>query len=141
ASHNFWLSLVARAYKPGCKVDNMIVLEGGQGIGKSTALDIIGGDWYTEQHESASNPKAFAEILQGKLLVEISEMDAFNGSQINRVKQTITCQSDRYRPAYGRYAKDHLRRCIFVGTTNRDDWNKDETGARRFWPITCKKQI
>ena len=89
AGKNFWLSLVARAFKPGCKVDNMIVLEGAQGVGKSTALQIIAGDWFAEQHESATNPRAFAEILQGKLLIEISEMDAFSRAEVNRVKQTV----------------------------------------------------
>lgn len=141
ASRNFWLSMVARVYRPGCKVDNMVVLEGKQGLGKSTALQVIGGDWFAEQHESATNPKGFAEILQGKLLVEISEMDSFNRAEVNRVKQTISCPSDRYRASYGRYASDHPRQCVFVGTTNRDDWNKDETGARRFWPIACKGQV
>jgi predicted P-loop ATPase len=137
AGKNFWLSLVARAFKPGCKVDNMIVLEGAQGVGKSTALQIIAGDWFAEQHESATNPRAFAEILQGKLLIEISEMDAFSRAEVNRVKQTVSCPSDRFRASYGRYAIDHPRTCVFVGTTNRDDWNRDETGARRFWPIAC----
>jgi predicted P-loop ATPase len=141
ASKNFWLSMIARVYRPGCKVDNMIVLEGAQGAGKSTAMNIIGGDWFAEQHESATNPKAFAEILQGKLLVEISEMDAFNKAEVNRVKQTVSCSSDRFRASYGRHAADHPRTCVFVGTTNRDDWNRDETGARRFWPIACEGQI
>lgn len=137
ASRNFWLSMVARVYRPGCKVDNMVVMEGAQGAGKSTALQIMGGDWFAEQHESATNPKAFSEILQGKLLIEISEMDAFSRVEVNRVKQTISCPSDRFRPSYARHATDHPRQCIFVGTTNRDDWNRDETGARRFWPIVC----
>lgn len=141
ASRNFWLSIAARIEHPGCKVDNMIVLEGPQGVGKSTALQIIGGDWFAEQHESATNPKAFAEILQGKLLVEISEMESFTHAEVNRVKQTITCRSDRFRAAYSRHAADHPRTCIFVGTTNRDDWNKDETGARRFWPIACSGDL
>ena len=141
AGKNFWLSLVARAFNPGCKVDNMIVLEGAQGVGKSTAMQIIGGEWFAEQHESATNPKAFAEILQGKLLVEISEMDAFSRAEVNRVKQTVSCSSDRFRASYGRYAVDHHRTCVFVGTTNRDDWNRDETGARRFWPIACGGDI
>ena len=141
AGKNFWLSLVARAFNPGCKVDNMIVLEGAQGVGKSTALQIVGGPWFAEQHESATNPKAFAEILQGKLLVEISEMDAFSRAEVNRVKQTVSCPSDRFRASYGRYAVDHPRTCVFVGTTNRDDWNRDETGARRFWPIACTGPI
>lgn len=138
ASRNFWLSMVARIYSPGSKVDNMIVLEGSQGVGKSTALQIIGGEWFAEQHESATNPKAFAEILQGKLLIEISEMDSFNRAEVSRVKQTVSCPSDRFRPSYGRHSMDHPRQCVFVGTTNRDDWNRDETGARRFWPIECK---
>lgn len=141
AARNFWLSMVARAYQPGCKVDNMIVLEGSQGVGKSTALQIIGGEWFAEQHESATNPKGFAEILQGKWIIEISEMDSFNRAEVNRVKQTVSCPSDRFRASYGRYAVDHPRTCIFVGTTNRDDWNRDETGARRFWPIACRGAI
>jgi predicted P-loop ATPase len=96
--------MVARVYNPGCKVDNMVILEGVQGVGKSSALQIIGGPWFAEQHESATNPKAFAEILQGKLLIEISEMHAFNRAEVNRVKQTISCPSDRFRASYGRYA-------------------------------------
>lgn len=141
ASRNFWLSMVARVYRPGCKADNMIVLEGSQGIGKSLSLQIIGGDWFTEQHESAANPKAFSEIIQGKLLIEIGEMDSFSRTEVTRVKQVITCLSDRFRASYGRHAQDHPRQCVFVGTTNKDDWNRDETGARRFWPIACKGEI
>src|SRR6266850_4541940 len=141
ASRNFWISMVARVYEPGCKVDNMVVLEGSQGLGKSTALQIIGGEYFAEQHESATNPKGFAEILQGKLLIEISEMDSFSRAEVNRVKQTVSCPSDRYRDSYGHHAQDHQRQCIFVGTTNKDEWNRDETGARRFWPIECKGLI
>jgi putative DNA primase/helicase len=141
AGRNFWTSIAARVYDPGCKFDNMIVLEGGQGIGKSMALAIIGGAWFAEQHESATNSKAFAEVLQGKLLVEISEMDAFNRAEVNTIKKVISCQSDRYRASYGRYAKDHPRQCVMVGTTNKDDWNRDETGARRFWPIACAGNV
>lgn len=138
---NLWLSLVARSFLPGCKADNMIIIEGGQGVGKSTALKIIGGDWYAEQHESATNAKAFAEILQGKLVIEISEMDSFSRADVKRVKQVVSCQSDRYRASYGRHAKDHPRQCVMVGTTNRDDWNRDDTGARRFWPVACKGEV
>lgn len=137
AAKNFWLSLVARAYRPGCKVDNMIVLEGGQGIGKSRALQLIGGDWFAEQHERATDNKSFGEVLQGKWIVEISEMDAFSRAEVTSVKGVVSNASDRFRRAYGRYADDYPRRCIFVGTTNKDDWNRDETGARRFWPIRC----
>lgn len=140
-SKNFWLSIAARIYQPGCKVDNMIVLEGAQGIGKSRALQIIGGDWFTEQHENVSDHKAFAEVLQGKLIIEISEMDSFSRADITKVKAAITDPIDRYRDPYDRYSKDHPRQCVFVGTTNVDDWNRDATGARRFWPIRCTGEI
>lgn len=140
ASRNFWISMIARVFRPGCKVDNMIVLEGGQGIFKSSALAAIADPWFAEQHESAQNPKAFAEVLQGKLLVEIAEMDAFGRAEVNTIKKIVSCQSDRFRPAYGRYAADFPRQGIMAGSTNKDDWNRDETGARRFWPISCKGQ-
>lgn len=137
---NFWLTIAARVYRPGCQVDNMVILEGMQGSGKSKALRIIGGAWFAEQHEAVTG-KGFFETLQGKLLVEIGEMDAFNKSEVTKVKQVVSCPSDRYRESYGRHAKDHPRQCVFVGTTNRDDWNRDETGARRFWPIACRDAI
>src|SRR5262249_17598489 len=71
----------------------------------------------------------------------ISEMDAFSRAEVTRVKQVVTCTSDRFRESYARRAEDHPRQCVFVGTTNRDDWNHDETGARRFWPIACRGGI
>lgn len=138
---NFWLTMVARALRPGCKVDNMIVLEGKQGDGKSSMLEALAGKpWFTVQHESVTG-KGFFEVLQGKLLVEIAEMDAFGKAEVTRVKQVVSTPSDRYREAYGRYAKDHPRMSVFAGTTNKDDWNRDETGARRFWPIKVEQAI
>jgi predicted P-loop ATPase len=131
---SFWLSLVARVTRPGCKVDTMVVLEGLQGSGKSRALSIIGGRWFAEATQAPTD-KDFYLNLAGKMLVEIGEMDAFNRAEVTKVKQVITCQVDRYRAPYERRAADHPRRCVFAGTTNRDDWNKDETGARRFLPI------
>lgn len=136
-SKNFFLSLVARVFLPGCQVDNMVVLEGKQGAFKSQTLKALGGNWFSKQHESVINPKAFAEILQGAWLVEIDEMKAFTRAEVSGIKAIVSTQWDRYRPAYGRYAKVFHRQCVFVGTTNENDWNKDETGARRFWPIEC----
>lgn len=136
AGENFWISMVARVMRPGCKVDTMLVLEGLQGAGKSMALAIIGGQWFAEANQSPTD-KDFYLNLAGKMIIEIGEMDAFSRSEVTKVKQVITCQTDRYRAPYERRAADHPRRCVFAGTTNRDDWNKDETGARRFWPIVC----
>jgi putative DNA primase/helicase len=135
-SKNFWIAIVARIYRPGCKADCMVILEGSQGIRKSTALGVIGGDYFAETQEPVSS-KDFFQNLQGKLLIEIAELDSFDKADVTRVKAIVSRQVDTYRESYGRHSKDHPRRCIFVGTTNKDDWNRDSTGARRFWPITC----
>lgn len=134
ASRNFWLTMVARILFPGCKVDNMIILKGEQGKFKSTALTAIGGDWYSEAHESVTS-KDFYMILHGNLLIEISELDAFNRAENNTIKKVVSCAKDRYRPPYGTRAENFPRQCVFVGTTNEDQPLKDYTGGRRFWPI------
>lgn len=132
-----WLvSMAARTYEPGCKVDTMPVFEGPQGLMKSTALKIIGGKWFAEMHEDITT-KDFLQNLPGKLLIEIAELHAFRRSEVNRIKGIISCGSDRYRASYGRRAEDHPRRGVWAGSTNRDDWVEDETGARRFWPVRC----
>jgi putative DNA primase/helicase len=138
AAKNWWISMVARIYRPGCKVDSMIILEGAQGKYKSTALNIIGGPWYAEAHESVTS-KDFYMLLQGKLLVEISELDAFSKAEVNTIKKVITCQSDRFRPPYERSTQDFPRQCVFVGTTNEDAYLRDTTGGRRFWPIRIEE--
>lgn len=135
ASKNFFISMVARAYTPGCKVDNMIILEGDQGAKKSTANSVlVGDDLFCEVSESIDS-KDFLLSLQGKLLVEIAELDAFSKSEMTRVKQVITCRVDRYRVPYGRSTEDNPRTCVFVGTTNEESYLNDPTGARRFWPV------
>lgn len=129
-------SMVARVMKPGCKVDTVPVLEGIQGAGKSSALQILGGKWFVECHESVTS-KDFYGVLQGHMLVEISEMHSFTRAEVERIKGIISCQVDRYRKAYGRNTEDHPRQTVLVCTTNRDDWQRDDTGARRFWPVRC----
>jgi predicted P-loop ATPase len=135
-----WLvSMVARALNPGCKVDTMPVFEGEQGKRKSSGLEaLVGSRWFAEAAESPTS-KDFFQALNGKLLVEIAEMDAFSRSEVNTIKRVITCKTDRYRAPYGRRSEDHPRMCVFAGTTNKDDWNRDETGARRFWPVACEQ--
>lgn len=137
-----WLvSMVARVNDPGCKVDTMPVFEGEQGIRKGTALEaLVGKRWYAEASESPTS-KDFYQVLTGKLLVEIAEMDAFSRAEVNTIKRVITCKVDRYRAPYGRRAEDHPRMSVFAGTTNKDDWNRDETGARRFWPVACTNAL
>ena len=136
ASKNFWIGMVARIYSPGCQMDNVVVLEGPQGIFKSTALRVIGGKWHTEAHESVTN-KDFYIALQGKMLIEIAELQSFSASKIEQVKRAITNPSDRYRAPYEAQAEDHPRACVFVCTTNERHYLRDMTGARRFWPVEC----
>lgn len=136
AGENFWTSMVARIFNPGCKVDNMLVLEADQGKGKSQALAVIGGKWYAEAHEAVTS-KDFFLALTGVMLMEIGELDSFSRAETTKVKQVITCQTDRYRSPYGRNAENHPRRNVFVGTTNDDRYLRDSTGGRRFWPVNC----
>ena len=136
-SRKFLVSMVARGLMPGCQVDTTPIQEGEQGTGKTSGLRALAGpEWYAESHQDLMQ-KDFYLGLIGKWLVEISELDAFSRAEVERVKGVITCRVDRYRHPYGRHAVDHPRRCVFAGTTNRTDWNRDETGARRFWPIAC----
>lgn len=138
ASRNFWIGMVARIFRPGCQLDNMVVLEGLQGLGKTQSLRLIGGPWYTEGHESVTN-KDFFMVLHGKLIVEIGELNAFQRAEWNAVKQTISRTNDRYRAPYARAAQDHPRMSVFVGTTNESSYLRDDTGGRRFWPVKCKR--
>lgn len=146
ASACFLVSAVSRimwedAQQPtkGSKVDFMVVLEGAQGAGKTTAvLELFSSDWYAEATESPSH-KDFYQTLRGRWGIEIGEMDAFSKADVAKVKQAITTRTDVYRPSYGRIARGFRRECVMVGTTNRDDWQRDETGARRFLPVIAKR--
>ena len=134
-SKNFWLSIIARIYKPGCKVDNMVILEGEQGTGKSTALSVIGGKWYVDSNINMDS-NDFYLTLQGNVIVEMGELDAFNRTkEITTIKKVVSTATDRFRAPYAKTAKDHPRQCIFVGTTNEETYLRDATGNRRFWPI------
>lgn len=136
AGRNFFRGMVARIYHPGCKMDNVLVLQGKQGLKKSTALAVVGGPWYAEGHEEVGS-KDFYLTLHGKLVVEIAEMDSFTRAEIAKVKQVITCSTDRYRTPYGQLSVDYPRRSVFVGSTNEEVFLRDPSGARRFWPVTC----
>ena len=129
------LGAVARAYKPGCKFDFCLVLEGEQGIGKSTALEILSNGWIV-QLKTFDDKKAI-ENIQGKWIVEIEELDAFRKSETETIKSFISASKDRYCLKYIKYAQDWPRTCVFAGTTNKTDYLKDETGNRRFWPVWC----
>ena len=133
---NWWVSMMARLSRPGCQVDTMLILEGGQGLGKSSALSIIGGKWYAIATASVSDPKAFAETLRGKLIMEVAELSSFGKADAKAIKRILSDRSDRYRDSYGHFAADHPRRGILTGSTNESAYLEDNTGARRFWPMS-----
>lgn len=132
-----WLiSAVARAMEPGCKADAVMILEGGQGAGKSTALSIIGGKWFMDTPFNLGDKDAF-QAIRGKWVVELGELDSFNKADTTKAKQFFSAYVDTYRESYGRRTADVPRQCVFVGTTNQDEYLKDATGNRRYWPVAC----
>jgi predicted P-loop ATPase len=133
-----WLiSMVARARRPGCQVDTIPVLEGAQGIRKSTSLEILGGEFYTSLPRGFGDVE-FLQVMEGCWLGEIPDMASFRGRDLEHIKAFITIREDRYRRKYARRAMTRQRQCVFAATDNSGDWNGDVTGARRFWPFVCK---
>jgi len=136
-----WLrSAVARILQPGCKADHMLVLEGEQGIGKSTAARILAGEWFTDQLSNMDTKDASMQ-LRGAWFIELSELGTLGRADAAKEKAFLTQQEERFRLPYGKRLVHVPRQCVFIGTTNADSWLKDETGGRRFWPVRCRGQI
>lgn len=138
-SRNFILSMVARAYNPGCKADCMPILECSQGVKKSTMLSVLAGQEFYASASSNVHHVDFFQCLKGKWLIEFAELHQFSKADITKIKDIMSTPIDTYRSSYGRTPGDHPRRSVFAGTTNEETYLSDNTGARRFWPIDVSR--
>jgi predicted P-loop ATPase len=130
------IAAVARVFRPGCKFDHVIVLEGEQGQGKSWMWEHLAAPWFTDAPLNIQD-KGAVEVMQGKWVVELGEMEALSKYESRTIKGFLTRTEDRCRMAYERMARSYPRQCIFVGSINPEQsgWLKDTTGNRRYWPV------
>lgn len=135
------VACVARIYQPGVKFDNMLTLIGDQGIGKSTILNRLGGQWFSDSFNfHMLGKKEAAEQLQGAWLVEVGELTGLKKADLEAAKAFLSKREDRYRVAYGKRVDYFPRQCVFFGSTNNRDFLRDITGNRRFWPVDTRVQ-
>ena len=133
------VAAIARIYQPGIKFDSVVVLNGPQGMGKSSFFAKLGGKWFSDSLTIGDmKDKAAPEKLQGQWILELGELAGLKKVDVETVKAFITRQDDKFRHSYGYSVEDHPRQCIIVGSTNNNDgFLRDITGNRRFWPIVC----
>jgi putative DNA primase/helicase len=140
----YLISAVARVYQPGCQVDHMIILEGTQGRLKSQALRILAmrDEWFTDRLSHMHSKDAALETV-GVLIIELAELDALTRAASSATKSFLTRPHEKLRLPYGRHQISFPRQCVFAGTINPPvgGYLKDPTGARRFWPVTCRGRI
>lgn len=134
----FLVGAIARVIEPPVKVDTVLILEGAQGLGKSTAISILADEWSTDTPLVIGEKDAMQQI-QGVWLIELAELDSLNKADSTRAKQFFAQLDDRFRPSHERLVKRFNRQCLFVGTTNQKEYLRDATGNRRYWPVHCTK--
>src|SRR5262249_44738646 len=130
------MAAVARVFSPGCKKDEMLVLIGPQGGGKSTAIrELAGPEGFTDAVKAGMESKVVIELTEGKRIFENSELEGMGFRTSSAIKAMLSTSSDSSRMAYARTTTDRPRQFVFVGTTNEDRFLRDPTGNRRFWPV------
>lgn len=139
-ARRFMVSAVARIYHPGCQADHVIVLEGAQGIGKTSAVRTLAvkPEWFAGNLPDIHSKDAPLQLL-GRWFVEIAELKAVRNSQVEATKSFISETSDTFRPPYARRTAQFPRHTVFVGTTNESEYLRDRTGNRRYWPVKCTR--
>lgn len=136
-----WLiSAMARAFRPGVKADHLLLLEGAQGVGKSTALAVLGGAGLYKDLTFSSHDKDAMQDLRGAWVVEYSELSGLSRRDDEWLKGHIARAVDSYRTSYGRESLDHPRTCVLAGTTNPqgDGRYLRDAENRRYWPVACE---
>jgi len=136
------IAAVARAYEPGCQVDTILIAEGAQGIGKSSAFRALAvrDEWFACDLPDIKHKDAVHHVL-GPWIIELDELDALSRKEATSVKSYVSRRTDRARLSYGKLSTNHPRRVVFCGTTNEDTYNTDATGGRRYWPFKVRRQI
>lgn len=134
----FFIAAVARAMDPGCQVDTVLLLQGGQGGGKTSLVRTMGGPYAVEMHLDVRNKDAIMAATQN-WIVELSELAGLNSSDTESTRSFISRNVDEMRLPYGRVMRKFSRRCVFIGTTNSAEPLKDPEGTRRFWPVSVGK--
>jgi predicted P-loop ATPase len=137
----FLMSMVARVMRPGCQCDYMLVLEGPQGEEKSKFCRLLAGEDYFSDHlpRLEGDQVRVSMHMRGKWLIEISELSAFSKSEAGALKAFLTRREEIYCPKYERKERREARQGVFVGTTNDDEYIRDDTGGRRYWPAKVVK--
>lgn len=128
---------VARVMRPGHKFDFVPILEGVQGKGKSTFIEILALQWYNGLNGDISDPKQMVELMQGSWILELGELSSMARAEVADLKDFVSRKKDKVRLAWEKRARDFPRQCIFIGSTNDREYLRDTTGGRRFWPIVC----
>lgn len=134
------IAAVRRIRSPGVKFDQIPILEGPQGSGKSSALRILAGEGlHSDQEILTQEARAQMELMEGVWFYELGEVEGFSRAEVNKIKAFASRQEDRSRMAYGRFVESRPRQAIFIGTTNETTYLRDQTGNRRFWPVRTGK--
>lgn len=136
----FIQGMVARVMQPGIKFDYMLILEGKQGLRKSTLLRTLAGDWFADTGILLGDKDSYQQ-LQGRWLYEFAELDSFGKAEVTKIKSFVASASDYFRASFDRRARDYPRQVVFGGTTNEDHYLTDPTGNRRFWPVRVTRTI
>lgn len=128
------VAMIARVMRPGTKFDHVLILEGKQGVGKSTAVSVLAGDWFSDATINVADKDGVLS-MRSAWVVELGELGAMRKADVDTLKEFISRMVDRIRVPYGRRTEAFPRQCIFIGTTNGGEYLRDQTGNRRFWPV------